>query len=122
MFDPNRLSKIQKILPILRKLSLFEIGLVTLFFFSLCNGNKFTTFTETISKYNAFFLQGIYISIIIIFLGYLRSTTVIKLTHTINQDQIGKIQFLGVNRLKVDPYVQIPMEIYLGSKLLRYLP
>lgn len=123
MFDVGILNKMKQLVPLIGKISLFELGTILFIIFSLCETDNFVPLSKTISSYNGFFSDGVKVSSLIIILGILRKITVIDLSHNFSQNNknIDAI-FLHLYELKMISSVQIPCEVIVGIKLFKILP
>lgn len=123
MVDVNILNKIKQLVPLINKISLFELGTILFIIFSLCKTDNFVPLSNIISSYNGLFSNGVMFSSLIITLGILRKATVVDLSHNFSQNNknIDAI-FLHLYELKMISSVQIPCEVMVGIKLFKILP
>lgn len=124
MCDLSLLNKMKQLVPLLSKITLFELGIIIFIIFSLCKTNNFVPLSKIISSNNELFSNGVYVSYILVALGIIRKVTVIDLSYNFSQNRGTNIdaKFLHLYELKMVPAVQVPLDVSVKMKLLKVFP
>jgi len=107
MVDPAVFEKVLKIIPLIKKLNLSDIGAIIVIFHFLCKNNYITPVTS-IALINEYFL---YVGVLFIILGLLRNSSSIDLTYDILSGEI-----LHIYKLKMGATTQASLNISLDNE------
>jgi len=117
MVDIINLNKFLKIIPVLKKLNLSDLGVIFIIFFFLCKYNYIDLLSGFASTNNVFF----YFGSVFIVLGTTRTSSSIDLTYNMNDKSIANesgflSRILHVHELKMGSKSQFSLEIVLDNK------
>lgn len=124
MIDWSIVNKAKQLVPLFKKMSLLEFGIISSIIFLLCKTVNFVTLGTIVSSHNKLFSVAVIFSYILTGLGILRMATAIDLSHNFIQNSNKNVdaKFLHLYELKIHSLVQIPFEVVVGIKLFKILP